>query len=81
MTFKRKRLVNRESLSEKILVNNSFYLSDKEHEQARDFESQHNECGKGFSYSFSTGSGIGIGVDIECRGCQATQDITDLRYW
>lgn len=71
---------NLKSLSDKILVNNTFYLSEKEKVQYDQFRTEHKHCGMGISTTF-TPCGIGLSVGIKCMVCKAEIDITDIDYW
>jgi|AntDeeMetagen681_2_1112603.scaffolds.fasta_scaffold28948_2 hypothetical protein len=72
--------LNQKSLSDKILVNNTFYLSEKEKAQYDQFRTEHKHCGMGILTMFSP-SGIGLSVSIKCMVCKAELDITDIDYW
>ena len=69
------------SLPDKILVNNTFYLSPKEIDRVDEFKNSHDRAVSCFSYTFEQSSGIGMNVSIKCLACNAELDITDFDYW
>lgn len=71
----------RKSLPEKILVNNTFYLTPLEYEDSERFKTGHKKCKGSFKYTFDNGSGIGSAVTIECSVCGNKLDVTDMEYW
>jgi hypothetical protein len=46
------------SLPDKILVNNTFYLSPKEKMDSDKFQKKHSKCKSSFEFAFAYGSGI-----------------------
>jgi hypothetical protein len=72
---------NLRSLPDKILVNNTFYLSPREKMDSDKFQNRHSKCNANYTFLFSCSSGIGINVLVECVGCGSIKDITDTNYW
>jgi hypothetical protein len=61
---------NLRSLPDKVLVNNTFYLSPREKMDSDKFQKKHSKCKSSFEFTFSYGS-----------GCGDDKDITDINYW
>jgi len=72
---------NLRSLPDKVLVNNTFYLSPREKMDSDKFQKKHSKCKSSFEFTFSYGSGIGAGCVVKCAGCGDDKDITDINYW
>ena len=72
---------NLRSLPDKVLVNNTFYLSPREKMDSDKFQKKHSKCKESFEFTFSYSSGIGANIIIKCAGCGDDKDITDINYW
>lgn len=81
MSLWKKKTKAQKLLSNSVLVNNAFYLTEKEKALADAFSDKHKEtCTMGFSYIFKHNQ-IGNITIIQCDDCGTKLNITDFDKW